>query len=33
MITGQIPDEFLLNGENFSLVGVKGQKLFTPEDF
>ena len=33
MITGQIPDEFLLNGENLSLVGVKGQKLYTSEDF
>ena len=33
MVTGQIPDEFILNGEKFSLVGIKGQKLFTPEDF
>jgi len=33
LITGQILDEFILNGEKFSLVGVKGQKLFTPEDF
>ncbi|MFX0139011.1 MAG: hypothetical protein ACFFDN_35545 [Candidatus Hodarchaeota archaeon] len=32
-ITGQIPDEFILNGESFSLVGLKGQGLFKPEDF
>ena len=32
-MTGQIPDEFILNGESFSLVGLKGQGLFKPEDF
>jgi len=33
LITAQIPDEFTINGEKFSLVGLKGQGLFTPEDF
>ncbi len=33
IITAQIPDEFMINGEKFSLVGLKGQKLYTPEDF
>ncbi|MHA2007496.1 MAG: hypothetical protein ACXABO_07175 [Promethearchaeota archaeon] len=32
-MTAQIPDEFVLNGEDFSLVGLNGQDLFTPEDF
>lgn len=33
IMTGQIPDEFILNGENFSLVGMKGNGLFEPLDF
>jgi len=32
-MTAQIPDEFILNGENFSLVGMKGNGLFEPLDF
>ncbi|MFX1571828.1 MAG: hypothetical protein ACFFB0_03690 [Promethearchaeota archaeon] len=32
-MTAQIPDEFMLNGESFSLVGLKGTGLFKPEDF
>ena len=32
-MTAQIPDEFVLNSENFSLIGLKGQGLFKPEDF
>lgn len=32
-MTAQIPDEFILNGENFSLVGLKGEGLFEPLDF
>ncbi len=32
-MTGQMPDEFELNGESFSLVGLKGQGLYKPEDF
>ncbi|MHA2034891.1 MAG: hypothetical protein ACW98X_00570 [Promethearchaeota archaeon] len=32
-MTGQIPDEIMLNDENFSLVGVQGQNLPTPEKF
>lgn len=31
-MTGQISDEFVLNGESFSLVGLKGQSLIKPED-
>lgn len=32
-MTAQIPDEFVLNSEYFSLIGLKGQGLFKPEDF
>lgn len=32
-MTAQIPDEFKYNGEVFSLVGLKGNGLLTPEDF
>ncbi|MFX1374771.1 MAG: hypothetical protein ACFFA0_03060 [Promethearchaeota archaeon] len=32
-MTAQIPDEFKLNGESFSLVGLKGKGLFNPGDF
>jgi hypothetical protein len=32
-MTSQIPDEFILNNELFSLVGLKGQNLLTPENF
>ncbi|MFX1365022.1 MAG: hypothetical protein ACFFCE_02745 [Promethearchaeota archaeon] len=31
-MTAQIPDEFILNGEVFSLVGLKGHGLTKPED-
>ncbi len=31
-MTAQIPDEFIYDGEPFSLVGLKGQGLYTPED-
>ncbi len=31
-MTAQIPDEFILNGESFSLVGLKGKGLVEPED-
>jgi hypothetical protein len=31
-MTAQIPDEFILNGESFSLVGLKGKGLTNPED-
>lgn len=31
-MTAQIPDEFILNGESFSLVGLNGQNLTIPED-
>ena len=31
-MTAQIPDEFTLNSEKFSLVGLKGQGLTKPED-
>jgi len=33
IMTAQIPDKFVLNSENFSLIGLKGQGLFKPEDF
>lgn len=33
LTTAQIPDEFIYNGEKFSLVGFKGNGLPTPEDF
>ena len=33
LTTAQIPDEFIYNGEPFSLVGLKGNGLPTPEDF
>lgn len=32
-MTAQIPDDFIYNGESFSLVGLKGKRLYTPEDF
>ncbi len=32
-MTGQIPDEIILDNQSFSLVGLKGQGLFKPEDF
>jgi hypothetical protein len=32
-MTAQIPDEFTYNGEKFSLVGLRGNGLPTPEDF
>jgi hypothetical protein len=32
-MTAQIPDEFILDGERFSLVGIKGEGLFEPLDF
>ncbi|MFW9939493.1 MAG: hypothetical protein ACFFFT_00535 [Candidatus Thorarchaeota archaeon] len=32
-MTAQIPDEFVLNNEEFSLIGIKGHGLFKPEDF
>ncbi|MFW9876115.1 MAG: hypothetical protein ACFFG0_23680 [Candidatus Thorarchaeota archaeon] len=32
-MTAQIPDEFVLNNEKFSLIGLNGQGLFKPEDF
>ncbi|MFX1256879.1 MAG: hypothetical protein ACFFAN_03390 [Promethearchaeota archaeon] len=32
-MTAQIPDEFIYNGDSFSLVGLKGKGLYTPEDF
>jgi len=32
-MTGQMADEFILNGDLFSLVGLNGQGLFNPEDF
>jgi hypothetical protein len=32
-MTAQIPDEFVLNNEEFSLIGLKGHGLFNPEDF
>jgi hypothetical protein len=31
-MTAQIPDELILNGESFSLVGLKGKGLTNPED-
>jgi len=33
LTTAQIPDEFKYNGELFSLVGLRGNGLPTPEDF
>ncbi len=32
-MTAQIPDEVIFNDECFSLVGLKGQGLYKPEDF
>jgi len=32
-MTGQIPDQFILDNQSFSLVGLKGQGLFKPVDF
>ncbi|MFX1445056.1 MAG: hypothetical protein ACFFHV_16710 [Promethearchaeota archaeon] len=33
LTTAQIPDEFIYNEEKFSLVGLKGNELPTPEVF
>jgi hypothetical protein len=32
-MTAQIPDSVIYDGEEFSLVGVKGKGLYNPEDF
>ncbi|TFG30138.1 MAG: hypothetical protein EU532_01500 [Promethearchaeota archaeon] len=32
-MTAQIPDEFIYNNESFSLVGLKGEGLYCPENF
>jgi len=32
-VTAQIPDEFRYMGELYSLVGLKGSPLYTPQDF
>jgi hypothetical protein len=32
-LTAQIPDSIIYEGEEFSLVGVKGKGLYIPEDF
>ncbi|MGY5875470.1 MAG: hypothetical protein RTU30_06975 [Candidatus Thorarchaeota archaeon] len=32
-MTAQIPDEFRYEGEVYSLVGIKGEGLYTPQDF
>ena len=32
-MTGQVPDEFVYNGEKYELLGIKGGKLYTNEDF
>ncbi len=32
-MTAQIPDEFRYEGEVYSLVGLKGEGLYTPQDF
>jgi hypothetical protein len=32
-MTGQVPDEFVYNGEKYELLGTKGGKLTTNEDF
>lgn len=32
-MTGQIPDEFRYEGEQYSLIGIKGEGLYTPPDF
>ena len=32
-MTAQIPDSVIYEGEEFSLVGVKGEGLYIPEDF
>ncbi len=32
-MTAQIPDSVIYEGEEFFLVGVKGEKLYIPEDF
>jgi hypothetical protein len=32
-MTAQIPDEFIINGEKFSLVGLRGDNLPAPENF
>lgn len=32
-MTGQIPDEFLYMGEPYSLIGIQGTGLYSPQDF
>ncbi|HEC41151.1 MAG TPA: hypothetical protein ENI29_23095 [bacterium] len=32
-MTGQVPDDIILNGESYSLIGLRGQNIFRPEDF
>lgn len=32
-MTGQLSDVFIFRGEEYSLVSVKGKKLFNPEDY
>jgi len=32
-MTAQITDSFIYNGESYDLIGIKGEKLFTPADF
>lgn len=32
-MTAQIPDEFRYEGEEYALVGMNGEGLFTPQDF
>ncbi|MFX0030164.1 MAG: hypothetical protein ACFE8B_13215, partial [Candidatus Hermodarchaeota archaeon] len=32
-MTAQMPDEFIIEGESFSLVGLKGNGLYSPGDF
>jgi hypothetical protein len=32
-MTGQMPDKFLYKGEFYDLIGIKGEGLYTPEDF
>lgn len=32
-MTAQIPDTFIFNGEEYSLIGMKGGDLISPEQF
>ena len=32
-MTAQMPDQFLYKGEQFVLIGLKGSKLFNPEEY